>query len=95
MDRVGLEGALAETEKTIALAPPGRGKIQFFDKQIKLFYGAIISQLMQMKDGYTDGHHGEWILAPDELARRATLYWERRATRYTLTLMATGDWRSC
>lgn len=76
VDRVGLEGALAETEKTIALAPPGRGKIQFFDKQIKLFCdGAIISQLMQMKDGYTDGHHGEWILEPAELERRATFYW--------------------
>lgn len=76
VDHVGLEGALAETEKTIALAPPGSGKIQFFDKQVKLFCdGAIISQLMQMKDGYTDGHHGEWILAPEELERRATLYW--------------------
>jgi hypothetical protein len=76
VDRVGLEGALAETEKTIALAPPGNGKIQFFDRQIKLFCdGAIISQLMQMKDGYTDGHHGEWILTPEELERRASFYW--------------------
>lgn len=76
VDRVGLEGALAETEKTIALSPPGTGKIQFFDKQIKLFCdGAIVSQLMQMKDGYTDGHHGEWILTPEELERRARFYW--------------------
>ena len=76
VDRCGLERALAETEKMIALAPPGSGKLQFFDKQIKLFAdGAIISQLMQMKDGYLDGHHGEWILPPEELARRATLYW--------------------
>ena len=76
VDKCGLEGALAETEKTIALAPPGSGKLQFFEKQIKLFAdGAIVSQLMQMKDGYTDGHHGEWILAPEELARRATFYW--------------------
>lgn len=76
VDRVGLEGALAETEKTIALAPPGNGRIQFFDRQIKLFCdGAIISQLMQMKDGYTDGHHGEWILTPEELERRASFYW--------------------
>lgn len=76
VDKCGIEGALAETEKTIALAPPGAGKLQFFDKQIKLFAdGAIVSQLMQMKDGYTDGHHGEWILAPEEFARRATLYW--------------------
>ena len=48
----------------------------FFPGQIKLFAdGAIISQLMQMKDGYTDGHHGEWIMPPDELgsARQALL----------------------
>jgi predicted amidohydrolase YtcJ len=76
VDRVGLANAIAETEKTIGLAPPGSGKIQFFDKQIKLFLdGAIVSQLMQMKDGYIDGHHGEWILQPEEYARRATLYW--------------------
>ncbi len=76
VDTYGLEGALAATEKTIALAPPGSGKLQFFDKQIKLFAdGAIVSQLMQMKDGYTDGHHGEWIIPPEELARRATFYW--------------------
>ncbi|HZM11200.1 MAG TPA: amidohydrolase [Candidatus Limnocylindrales bacterium] len=77
VDKCGLEGALSETEKTIALALPGSGKLQFFDKQIKLFAdGAIVSQLMQMKAGYTDGHHGEWILAPEELARRATFYWK-------------------
>ncbi len=76
VDKCGLEGALAETEKTIALAPPGSGKLQFFEKQIKLFAdGAIVSQLMQMKDGYTDGHHGEWILTPEELTRRAAFYW--------------------
>jgi predicted amidohydrolase YtcJ len=76
VDKCGLEGALAETEKTIGLAPPGGGKLQFFEKQIKLFAdGAIVSQLMQMKDGYTDGHHGEWILPPEELARRAAFYW--------------------
>ena len=23
--------------------------------------GAFFSQLMQMKDGYTDGHNGEWF----------------------------------
>ncbi len=89
VDRYGLEGALTETEKTIALAPPGSGKVQFFDKQIKLFAdGAIISQLMQMKDGYTDGHHGEWILAPKELEKRATFYWN---AGYQLHIHVNGD----
>jgi len=89
VDKYGLEGALAETEKTIALAPPGTGKLQFFDKQVKLFAdGAIISQLMQMKDGYTDGHHGAWIIPPEELQKRATLYWN---AGYQLHIHVNGD----
>jgi predicted amidohydrolase YtcJ len=77
VDRVGLDRALDAVEAQIAVAPeaPGR-KVMFFAGQIKLFAdGAIISQLMQMKDGYLDGHHGEWIIPPDELERRARLFW--------------------
>ena len=68
-DRVGLAKALQATEEQIAVSPAGPGKkLMFFPGQIKLFAdGAIISQLMQMKDGYLDGHHGEWIIPPDEL----------------------------
>lgn len=89
VDKCGLEGALAETEKTIAMAPPGGGKLQFFEKQIKLFAdGAIVSQLMQMKDGYTDGHHGEWMIPPGELTRRATFYWN---AGYQLHIHVNGD----
>ncbi|MFN3658595.1 MAG: amidohydrolase [Pseudolabrys sp.] len=77
VDRVGLERALDATEAQIAVAPEGPDKkVMFFPRQIKLFAdGAIISQLMQMKDGYLDGHKGEWIIPPDELERRARLYW--------------------
>jgi len=77
VDRVGLDRALDATEAQIAVAPEGAGKkLMFFPKQIKLFAdGAIISQLMQMKDGYLDGHKGEWIMPPEELERRAQLYW--------------------
>lgn len=79
VDRVGLDGAMAAVEAQIAVAPdaPGR-KLVFFDKQIKFFAdGAIISELMQMKDGYLDGHHGEWIIEPAELEKRAPVL-ERR-----------------
>ncbi len=77
VDRVGIDGALDATEAQIAVAPEGPGKkLMFFPGQVKLFAdGAIISQLMQMKDGYLDGHKGEWILEPGELERRARLYW--------------------
>jgi predicted amidohydrolase YtcJ len=89
-DRVGLDRALAATEEQIAVAPAGPGKkVMFFPKQIKLFAdGAIISQLMQMKDAYTDGHHGEWIILPDELEKRARLYW---SAGYQLHIHVNGD----
>ena len=55
LDRVGLDKGLDAAEQQIAVAPEGPGKkLMFFPSQIKLFAdGAIISQLMQMKDGYT------------------------------------------
>lgn len=90
VDRVGLDRALDATEAQIAVAPEGSGKkLMFFPGQIKLFAdGAIISQLMQMKDGYLDGHHGEWILPPDELEKRARLYWN---TGYQIHTHVNGD----
>ncbi|WP_201292750.1 amidohydrolase [Cellulomonas citrea] len=79
-----LADTLADAEKQVALAPPGSGKLEFFDKQIKLFAdGAIISQLMQMKDPYLDAagrpdpaHHGAWLITPEHLEERTKLYWD-------------------
>lgn len=90
VDRVGLDQALEATEAQIAVAPEGPGaKLMFFPKQVKLFAdGAIISQLMQMKDGYTDGHKGAWVLPPDELERRAKLYWN---AGYQIHVHVNGD----
>lgn len=89
-DRVGLARALDATAEQIAVAPEGPGrKLMFFPGQIKLFAdGAIISQLMQMKDGYLDGHHGEWIIPPDEFARRFRLYWN---AGYRIHIHVNGD----
>ncbi len=89
-DRVGLDKALDATEEQIAAAPEGAGKkLMFFTKQIKLFAdGAIISQLMQMKDGYLDGHKGEWIMVPEQLEERAKLYWN---AGYQLHIHVNGD----
>jgi predicted amidohydrolase YtcJ len=84
---LGLAESLAATEQQIASAP--QGKVSFFSKQIKLFAdGAIISQLMQMKDGYTDGHHGEWLMTPEHLDQRAQLYWN---AGYQLHIHVNGD----
>lgn len=63
----------------------GRGtKVRVLDKHVKLFCdGAIISQLMQMKDPYLDfdgnpdpHHHGEWMMEPHDLKTVFDSYWD-------------------
>lgn len=55
----------------------GEGKTRYLPKQIKLLLdGAIFSQLMQMKDGYTDGHHGAWIMDPPIYKYAFQSYWD-------------------
>ena len=63
--------------------------IKFLPKQIKLFSdGAIYSQLMQMKDGYTDGHHGEWMTPLNLFREQMELYWN---DGYKIHIHANGD----
>lgn len=51
-------------------------QITFLPKQVKLFAdGAAYSQLMQMSEGYLDGHHGEWLMTPEELEQAARVFW--------------------
>jgi predicted amidohydrolase YtcJ len=74
-DRHREAGALAVTKQVAAMAPAG--KVRFLPGQVKLYAdGAIVSQLMQMKDGYLDGHQGEWILPPPDLQSAVRLYWD-------------------
>ena len=83
----GATGALAETERVLAAAPTG--KISFFPRQVKLYAdGAIVSQLMQMKDGYTDGHKGEWIMKPADLDAASKIYWD---AGYQIHVHVNGD----
>lgn len=84
-----LEGqdALANAEKTVAIGT--EGKVAIIYRQIKLLAdGAIVSQFMQMKDGYTDGHHGEWMMPPEALEKYGKLYWD---AGYQLHIHVTGD----
>ena len=63
---------------------------------MKLFAdGAIISQLMQMREPYLDAdgnpdpeHHGEWLMEPDVFAERALAYWH---AGYQLHVHVNGD----
>jgi predicted amidohydrolase YtcJ len=67
----------------------GAGKTSFLPKQAKLFAdGAIFSQAMQMIDGYTDGHHGEWMMAPSLFADAFNTYWD---AGYQLHIHQNGD----
>ncbi len=65
---------IAESEKILGW---GRGRTWYMPKQVKLLTdGAIYSQLMMMKDGYTDGHHGAWIMDPPVLDYAFQSYWD-------------------
>lgn len=84
----GEAGVVQAVEQATTIFPSD-GKMRFFDKQIKiLFDGAIISQLMQMKDGYLDGHHGEWIQSPEEVEKIITLFWN---AGYQIHIHVNGD----
>ena len=91
---VSAADALIDGEKIVSAN--NTGKVAFFPKQIKLFVdGAIISQLMQMKDPYlgADGkpdlsHHGEWMTTPKNLEERSKAYWD---AGYQLHIHVNGD----
>ncbi len=66
----------------IARAPDG--KVSLLSGQVKMFAdGAIISQLMQMREPYLDAdgepdpdHHGEWMVEPEVLETYFRVYWD-------------------
>jgi predicted amidohydrolase YtcJ len=80
------EQVAAETEKLLTW---GEGMTAYVPKQVKLFAdGAIYSQAMKMRDGYTDGHEGEWIMDPELFARSFRVYWD---LGYQLHIHVNGD----
>ncbi len=55
----------------------GKGRTWYLPNQVKLLTdGAIYSQLMMMKDGYTDGHHGAWIMDPPVFDYAFQAFWD-------------------
>ncbi len=50
--------------------------------------GAIFSQLMQMSEPYLDGHHGEWMMTPDEQWSLVSAFW---AKDWDLHIHVNGD----
>jgi hypothetical protein len=67
----------------------GQGRTWYLPKQVKLLTdGAIYSQLMMMKDGYTDGHHGAWIMDPPDFGYAFQSYWD---AGYQIHIHNNGD----
>ncbi|MCP3994097.1 MAG: amidohydrolase [bacterium] len=84
----GSEGVLAAVEQATDVFGDN-DKVRFFDKHVKLLAdGAIVSQLMMMRDGYLDGHHGEWIQPPEEIEAISKIFWE---AGYQLHIHVNGD----
>jgi predicted amidohydrolase YtcJ len=50
--------------------------------------GAIFSLLMQMSEPYLDGHHGEWMMTPEEQWSVLSTFWERD---WNLHIHVNGD----
>jgi predicted amidohydrolase YtcJ len=68
------EKVIPETEKLLSW---GQGNTAYLPKQVKLFAdGAIFSQAMQVRDPYSDGHQGEWMMDLDFFKRSFRIYWD-------------------
>ena len=86
---LAMEGIEAGLRNLEGLPTQNTEHITFLPKQVKLLAdGAFYSQLMQMEDGYLDGHHGEWITPPDELEALASAYW---SAGFQLHVHVNGD----
>ena len=62
----------------------------WYARAAKLFAdGAMFSQLMKMNaPGYIDGHHGEWLMAPEVLAAGVRAFWD---AGWTIHVHVNGD----
>lgn len=84
----GSEGVLKVVEDVIETFGDS-SKVKFLDKHLKILAdGAIVSQFMMMRDGYLDGHHGEWIQSPAEMEAISKVFWEKG---YQLHIHVNGD----
>lgn len=77
---------VAESEKFLGW---GQGMTAYLPKQVKLFAdGAIVSQAMQKRTPYTDGHKGEWMMDLEFFGRTMRVYWD---AGYQLHIHVNGD----
>ena len=82
----GLDGSMALVKERA-----GRSTDRlFYRKHVKLFTdGGFYAQMMQVGDpGFIDGHHGEWMFAPEQFEELARRYWQEG---YQIHVHCTGD----
>ncbi len=85
----GNKEAMAFMEGLDTTSAYNRSNLKFLPKQVKLFSdGAIYSQLMQMKEGYEDGHHGEWMTPLNLFEEQLMMYWNNN---YKIHVHSNGD----
>lgn len=82
----GLDGALALVEQR----QQRQNHRLHYRKSVKLFTdGGFYAQLMQVDDpGFIDGHHGEWMMAPESFEALARVFWNEG---YQIHVHCTGD----
>ena len=85
--RFGMDGMLASVDEMVASW--GSAHSRYYPKQVKMFSdGAIFSQLMQMRDGYLDGHEGEWMTPQDKFKILFEKFWQ---AGYQIHIHQNGD----
>jgi len=83
------EGGAAEAERAAARLLSWGGDRIRIPRHAKYYAdGAIFSQLMQMSEPYLDGHHGEWMMTPDEQWSLLSTFW---AKDWDLHIHVNGD----
>ena len=85
-----VKGGLQQGLEYVQSLPDESTDKLIFTNKIKLFTdGAFFSQLAMMQEpGYVDGHHGEWLTAPEEYETIARLYWN---AGFEIHVHCTGD----
>ena len=85
----GGDGLEAEIVRVRALRERNSARLVFHD-HVKLFAdGGFFAELMQVAEpGFIDGHHGEWMMAPERFEALARAFWNEG---YRIHVHCTGD----
>ena len=85
----GSAGLDSEVARVRALRERNTARLAFHD-HVKLFTdGGFFAELMQVQPpGFIDGHHGEWMMAPERFEALARAFWNEG---YRIHVHCTGD----